>query len=94
MAKTKSGGSSRLGRSSRPKYLGIKVNNNQSVRPGMVIVRQRGTSFKAGENVKRGGDDTLYAHKAGVVKFVSKKVTKFDGSRKLIKVVSVVDQKK
>lgn len=91
MAKSKSGGSSRLGRSSRPKYLGVKMTDNQPARAGMVVVRQRGTKFVAGKNISRGGDDTLYAKKSGTVKFSAKKIRRFDGSRKLVNVVSVVE---
>ncbi len=90
MAKTKSAGSSALGRDSRPKYLGIKINEGQAVRCGQIIVRQRGTKFFAGRNVKRADDDTLYALKQGVVKFSQKKKQCFDGSRKLTRIVSVV----
>lgn len=92
MAKTKSTGSSTLGRSSRPKYLGIKISDNQQIRAGMVIIRQRGTKFLPGKNVRIGGDDTLYAGKPGTVKFSTKKVKRFDGSQRLAKVVSIVEK--
>jgi large subunit ribosomal protein L27 len=92
MAKTKSAGSSTLGRDSLPKYLGIKVADSQAVRPGMVIVRQRGTKYLAGKNVKRGGDDTLYALKAGVVNFANKTVRRYDGSRRSAKIVNVLEK--
>ena len=58
----------------------------------MMIVRQRGTKFLAGENVKRGADDTLYAKKGGVVKFKTKRKKRFDGSRRIAKVVNVVEK--
>ena len=89
MAKTKSTGGARLGRDSLPKYLGIKIFDGQKVKPGMIIIRQRGTKFLPGENVKRGGDDTLYAIKEGVVRFETKRKKKFDGSRKTIRIVNV-----
>ena len=89
MAKTKSTGGARLGRDSLPKYLGIKIFDGQKVKPGMIIIRQRGTKFLPGENVRRGGDDTLYTIKEGVVRFGTKRKKKFDGSRKAIKVVNV-----
>ena len=89
MAKTKSGGSSRLGRDSQPKYLGIKVFEGQKVKPGMIIIRQKGTHFFPGKNVKRGRDNTLYALKEGVVHFRTKKIQRFDSSRKIIKIVNV-----
>jgi len=89
MAKTKATGATRLGRDSQPKYLGIKVFAGQKVKPGMIIVRQRGTKFLPGKNVKRGGDDTLFAIKEGVVGFETKKKERFDGTRKVVKVVNV-----
>jgi large subunit ribosomal protein L27 len=89
MAKTKATGATRLGRDSLPKYLGIKIFDGGKVKPGMIIVRQRGTKFLPGENVKKGKDDTLYAIKEGVVKFERKKKIRFDGSKKEVKVVNV-----
>ena len=90
MATTKSGGSTRLGRDSQPKYLGVKLFAGQKVKPGMVIVKQRGTKFLPGKNVKLGGDDTLYAVKEGVISFAAKRKVKFDGSQRIVKIVSVV----
>lgn len=92
MAKTKATGVSGLGRKSRPKYLGIKINDNESVKTGMVIIRQRGTKFLPGKNVRIGGDDTLYAGKPGMVKFLTKKIKRFDGSQRLAKIVSIVER--
>ena len=89
MAHTKSGGSTKLGRDSRSKRLGVKANDNQPIKAGQIIIRQRGTHYISGKNVARGADDTLYALKNGVVKFVSGKKTRFDGSRRFIKVVNV-----
>ncbi len=89
MSKTKSSGITRLGRDSRPKYLGIKLYAGQKAKIGSVIIRQRGTKFAAGKNVKRGADDTLYALKEGLVQVVSKKKVGFNGAQKLIKIVSV-----
>jgi large subunit ribosomal protein L27 len=89
MAKTKATGVTRLGRDSLPKYLGVKLFEGEKVRPGMVIVKQRGTKFLPGKNVRRGGDDTLYAVKEGAVYFETKKKIKFDGSRRIAKVVNV-----
>lgn len=90
MATTKSTGATKLGRDALPKYLGIKLQAGQPVRPGMIIVKQRGTKILPGKNVKRGGDDTLYALKAGLVKFTTKRKKCFDNSQRLVKVVSVV----
>mgnify|MGYP001606975485 FL=1 len=89
MAHTKATGSTRLGRDSRPKYLGIKLYAGQPAKSGNIIVRQRGTKFIAGKNVRCGSDDTLYSVAEGIVRFATKKKTKFDGSKKIIKVVSV-----
>lgn len=90
MAKTKSAGSTRLGRDSRPKYLGVKVFAGQRVKEGQIIVRQRGTKFLPGKNVKRAKDDTLYAQKEGKVVFLTKRKTRFDGSQRIAKVVEVI----
>lgn len=90
MAHTKSGGSTKLGRDSASKRLGVKVNDNQAVKSGEIILRQRGTHFMPGRFVARAGDDTLYALKPGVVKFLSRKKTNFDGSRRFVKVVTVM----
>ena len=89
MAHTKSGGSTKLGRDSRAKRLGIKVNDNQPIKAGQIIIRQRGLHYVHGKNVARGADDTLYALKGGVVKFISSKKTRFDGARRFVKIVTV-----
>ena len=62
-------GSSKNGRDSKPKMLGLKVAAGQYVGIGTILIRQRGTKIHAGENVKRGKDDTLFATSAGVVTF-------------------------
>ena len=69
MSKTKGGGSTRNGRDSAAQRLGVKVYDGQVVSPGTIIVRQRGTHFHAGDQVGRGGDDTLFALADGKVKF-------------------------
>ncbi|HMB52870.1 MAG TPA: 50S ribosomal protein L27 [Thermoanaerobaculia bacterium] len=69
MAHKKGQGSSRNGRDSNPQHLGVKVFGGQQVRGGAIIVRQRGTKFFPGENVGRGGDDTLFAMADGTVRF-------------------------
>ncbi|MFV2071756.1 MAG: 50S ribosomal protein L27 [Thermoanaerobaculales bacterium] len=69
MAHKKGQGSSRNGRDSHSKRLGTKVGDGQNVTAGTILVRQRGTRFKPGNNVKRGGDDTLFATSEGQVKF-------------------------
>ena len=89
MAKTKATGSTRLGRDSRPKYLGVKLYGGQKAKPGQILVRQRGTKFLPGKNVKRGGDDTLYALKEGLVRFATRRKKRFNNSQRLVKVVNV-----
>lgn len=69
MAHKKAGGSTRNGRDSKPKYLGIKRYGGQIVNAGEIIVRQRGTKFHPGMHVGIGKDHTLYALKAGRVVF-------------------------
>jgi len=69
MAHKKAGGSTRNGRDSNPKYLGIKCFGGQQVQAGSIIVRQRGTKFHPGMFVGKGKDDTLYAKVAGHVQF-------------------------
>ena len=81
MSKTKGGGSTRNGRDSQSKRLGVKIYDGTLVRSGAIIVRQRGTRIHPGENVGRGGDDTLFAKAEGRVKF---------GERKGRKIVDVL----
>ena len=69
MAHKKGVGSSKNGRDSKPKMLGIKAFGGENVTAGSIIVRQRGTRFHAGENVGIGRDDTLFAKVPGVVRF-------------------------
>ena len=89
MAHKKAGGSTSLGRDSKAKRLGVKLQHGQAIRAGQVIIKQRGTKYHPGLNVARGADDTLFAKKSGIVKFLKKKVKKFDGSLKLRTFVSV-----
>ena len=76
MAHKKAGGSTRNGRDSNPKYLGVKHYGGESVLAGNIIVRQRGTRFHAGDNVGIGRDHTLFALKDGKVKFEHKGLPK------------------
>ncbi len=69
MATSKSGGSTALGRDSISKRLGVKLFDGQQVNGGEIIIRQRGTKWHPGNGVGRGGDDTLFATRAGLVKF-------------------------
>jgi len=89
MAKTKAKGSSKLGRDSQPKYLGVKLFAGQKVKSGNIIVRQRGTKFLPGKNVKKGKDDTLYAVKEGILQFSKKRKKLFDKSKRPVTVVNV-----
>jgi len=90
MAHRKAGGSTRNLRDSKGRRLGVKRNDGQKVNAGEILIRQRGTKFLPGTNVRRGNDDTLYAAKAGVVKFLTRNKTRFDGKRRKAKVVEVV----
>jgi large subunit ribosomal protein L27 len=89
MAHRKAGGSTQLGRDSISKRLGVKLFGGQKVKTGQIIVRQRGTKFHVGKNVKRGEDDTLFAMKDGAVKFSVKKVKAFTGKLVSRRFVSV-----
>ncbi len=81
MAHKKGQGSTRNGRDSNPQYLGVKKFGGEKVISGNIIIRQRGTKFHPGVNVKRGNDDTLFAVADGVVKFEVKR-----GNRKFVSV--------
>ena len=83
MSKTKGGGSTRNGRDSAAQRLGVKCFDGHRVRPGAILVRQRGTRFHPGDGVGRGGDDTLFGRREGVVKFGARK------GRKLVDVLPV-----
>jgi large subunit ribosomal protein L27 len=83
MAHRKAGGSTQLGRDSISKRLGVKIFGGQKVKIGQVIIRQRGTKFHPGKNVKRGEDDTIFSLKDGIVEFYIKKVPNYTG--KLVK---------
>ncbi len=72
MAHKKAGGSTRNGRDSNPKYLGVKLYGGQAVDAGNIIVRQRGTQFHPGKNVGLGRDHTLFALADGTVEFSTK----------------------
>jgi large subunit ribosomal protein L27 len=83
MAHKKGQGSTRNGRDSNPQYLGVKRFGGENVLAGSILVRQRGTKFHPGTNVKKGSDDTLFAVANGVVKFEVKR-----GNRKFVSVYS------
>jgi large subunit ribosomal protein L27 len=94
MAHKKSAGSTSLGRDSQSQRLGLKLYAGEAAKAGSIIIRQRGTRFRAGENVKRGKDDTLFATMAGIVKFTNRKISSFTGHQKWVKIVNVVTAKK
>ncbi len=82
MAHKKAAGSTQLGRDSESKRLGVKIFGDQAVKAGNIIIRQRGTKYRPGLNVRRGEDDTLYSVIDGKVAFSKKKVMRFNGSLK------------
>jgi large subunit ribosomal protein L27 len=82
MSKTKGGGSTRNGRDSNAQRLGVKASDGMAVRAGAILVRQRGTRFHPGENVGRGGDDTLFALAPGKVRFAARR------GRRLVDIVA------
>ena len=90
MASTKAGGSAKNLNTSNPKYLGVKLADGASARPGMVIVRQRGTKIEAGKNVGVGHDHTLFALAHGKVTYRTRRKTNFTGKIVSKKVADVV----
>jgi len=92
MAKTKATGTSKLGRDSISKRLGVKLFSGQKAQPGNIIIRQRGSKFLAGKNIKIGADDTLYAAKAGVIQFTTKRIRRFDNKQRIVKTVNIISE--
>jgi len=88
MAQKKGGGSTRNGRDSQPKMLGVKVFGGQTIPAGSIIVRQRGTRFHAGDNVGMGRDHTLFSLVTGKVKFDVKGAQ----NRRVVSVEPVAEQ--
>jgi large subunit ribosomal protein L27 len=82
MSSKKGVGSSRNGRDSKPKFLGVKIYGGQKVNAGSIIIRQRGTKFKPGINVGIGRDHTLFAKADGIIEFM--------GNSKTGKVVNII----
>jgi large subunit ribosomal protein L27 len=89
MSKTKASGTTRLGRDSQPKYLGVKLFAGQHAKVGNILVRQHGTKWFPGDNVRRGADDTLYATRSGNVLFTTIRKRRFDGKQRIVKVIHV-----
>lgn len=93
MAHKKAGGTTQNGRDSRAKRRGVKRFGGQSVRAGEVLVRQKGSWYRAGKNVYIGKDWTMHAAQDGVVVFSQRKLTRFSGSRGFATVINVVPSK-
>ena len=90
MSHVKSGGVTKNLTDSNAQYLGIKISDGQKAKAGSIIVRQRGTKITAGKNVAMGKDHTIFALKAGTVKFSTIRKTKFDGKLVVRKKVDLV----
>ncbi len=90
MSHKKAAGSTSLGRESESKRLGVKLTDGEWAKVGAIVIRQRGTKYQPGLNVKKGGDDTLFAIKSGFVKFSTKRLKKYDNSLKVCKIVSII----
>ncbi|MBI2263033.1 50S ribosomal protein L27 [Candidatus Berkelbacteria bacterium] len=89
MAHTKAKGASKLGRDSKAKRLGVKLFGGQKVKAGQIVVRQRGTKWHLGEGVDKGGDDTIFALKDGIVVFSRRKKFTLRGRPRSKTLVSV-----
>lgn len=94
MAHKKAGGSTALGRDSRSQRLGVKLYAGELAKAGSIIIRQRGTKYHPGKNVKRGKDDTLFATVAGYVKFSARKKKAYNNRLRLTKFVEIIPAKK
>lgn len=92
MAHVKGGTTTSLGRDSQSKRLGVKIGDGGFARAGAILVRQRGTPIRAGRNVARGGDDTLFSLVDGKVRFLRRSITSHTGKRKVVAVVNVLEQ--
>ena len=92
MAHKKSAGTTKNGRDSNPKYLGIKINDGASARAGAVLARQRGTSILPGRNVGIGHDHTLFALKDGVVSLAYKRKIHFNNKTLKKKILHIIPQ--
>jgi large subunit ribosomal protein L27 len=89
MSTSKSSGATRLGRDFAAQRLGVKIYAGQPVKTGMIIIRQRGTRYVPGKNVKLGSDDTIYAMTNGVVRFSTKLKKSFNNTQRHAKYVHV-----
>ncbi len=90
MAHKKSAGTTKNGRDSNPKYLGVKITEGDTAQAGSIIIRQRGTDVLPGKNVGMGKDHTLFALIPGTVKFGTKRKVHFDNTTVVKKIVHIV----
>ena len=90
MAHKKAAGTTKNGRDSNPRYLGIKLADGDTAQVGSIIVRQKGVGIIAGKNVKMGKDYTVFAIKEGKVKFSTKRKMSFDSKIEKKGIVSVI----
>lgn len=90
MAHKKAAGTTKNGRDSNPRYLGIKIADGNKAQIGSIIVRQKGVSIMSGQNTKMGKDYTIYAVKDGKVKFSTKRKMSFDSKIEKKGVVSIL----
>lgn len=90
MAHKKSAGTTKNGRDSNPKYLGVKITEGDKAKAGSIIIRQRGTDVLPGKNVGMGKDHTLFALAGGTVRFGKKRKTHFDSKVLVKKVVHII----
>jgi len=90
MAHKKSAGTTKNGRDSNPKYLGIKITEGATVQPGSIVIRQRGTDILPGKNIGMGKDHTLFALTSGIVKFGIKRKMHFDNKMVVKKIVHIM----
>jgi large subunit ribosomal protein L27 len=90
MAHKKSAGTTKNGRDSNPKYLGLKITPGAFAKPGAILVRQRGTDVLPGKNVDMGRDHTIFALKEGIVSMTSKRKKHFDNTTLIKKVINVI----
>jgi len=89
MAHKKAAGSSKNGRDSNPRYLGVKVNHGQAIKTGQIILRQKGRDTLSGKNVGIGRDHTLFALKDGIVEYKTKRKNNFNSTITRRNIVSI-----
>ncbi len=94
MAHKKAGGSTQNNRDSQGQRLGVKLYAGQYAKSGSIIVRQRGSKIRPGQNVMIGKDDTLFAVANGIVKFSDKRIRRFTGAFKTVKLANVIPAEK